>query len=301
MSVTKQIGWGVLFGVVLSCAAAFGQDQDPGTGLERIEKDQQALRSELELIRSELQAIRALLDELKQQADEAAAERERQKHFTPGLRQMDTKLNSIIADLGKLKRTMAAAEQAKKRVDDTIYEIEIGTSPVRGARNAPVTIVEFADFQCPFSIREWPKIKTILGKYPGQVRFVLKHYPLSRHKEARPAHAATILAGQQLGDEGCWKMHDLIIANPKELGIADLRAHAETLGLDLERFDELMADPAAIDALLAPDHAAAKKCNVRGTPTVLINGLKLAKRGLADYEARIAALLKEGGRAEKQE
>lgn len=248
------------------------------------------MRSELESIRCELQIIRELLTELKQRESAPVRSAEALQDAGPDLAQVDKKLDTILAQLGALRRTVAA-EQAKNRADTTVYKIDIGTSAIRGARDAPVTIIEFADFQCPFCIREWPKLKQILDEYPDKVRFVFKHFPLSRHTKAKPAHAATILAKELLGDDGFWRMHDLIVGNPKKLEPADLRKHAEALGLDLARFDELMANPTKIDQLLAADLAEARKCAVRGTPTILINGLKLADRSIDGYKTRIAEIL----------
>ena len=197
----------------------------------------------------------------------------------------------LRADIRKIQTPRTAAVP-KTPPDTTVYTITIGNSPVLGAKNAPVTIVEFGDFQCPYSIREFPKLKQILKKYPDQVRFVLKHYPLRFHKKAPPAHAAAELARREQGPKAFWEMHDLIVANPKKLEIADLRGYAKTMKLDLQQFDTVMADPEKINELLKDDLAEAKKCNVRATPTVLINGLKMTNRTLQGYQSRINQILK---------
>ena len=176
--------------------------------------------------------------------------------------------------------------------DMTIYKINSDGAPFLGSEEAPVTIVEFGDFQCPYSVREYPKIQQILKQYPEKVRFVFKHYPLRFHKKAPPAHAAAELARREQGPKAFWKMHDLILANPKKLEISDLRRYAQTLNLDLNHFDSVMADPEKINDLLKTDLAEAKKCQVRATPTVLINGLKMTNRTLAGYQARINQILK---------
>jgi protein-disulfide isomerase len=210
-------------------------------------------------------------------------------------------INHLGADIRKMQTAQAQAPAARPAVqpktnrpppDTTVYTIDISDSPVLGAKEAVVTIVEFGDFQCPYCVREFPKIKQILQQYPDQVRFVLKHYPLRFHKKAPPAHAAAELARREQGPKAFWKMHDLIMANPKKLEIADLRSHAQSLKLDLEQFDAVMADPEKIAELLKTDLAEAKKCKVRATPTVLINGLKMTNRTLAGYQARIYQILK---------
>jgi protein-disulfide isomerase len=180
----------------------------------------------------------------------------------------------------------------KKPVDTTVYDVNIGASPTLGPADAPVTIVEFSDFECIYCAREFPRIKKMLNDYPGKLRVVFKHYPLKFHKKAKPAHAAAELAFQEQGNNGFWQMHDMIFANPKDLEIATLRGYAETLGLDMKKFDEVINDPEQITNMLQPDYAEAKKCKVTGTPTVMINGLKLAgNRSIGNYKARIDRIL----------
>jgi protein-disulfide isomerase len=89
-----------------------------------------------------------------------------------------------------------------------------------------------------------------------------------------------------------WQMAVLIMANPKKLEIADLRGYAQSLNLDLKQFDTVMADAEKINELLKADLAEAKKCKVRATPTVLINGLKMTNRTLPGYQSRINQILK---------
>jgi protein-disulfide isomerase len=189
--------------------------------------------------------------------------------------------------------TAAPSAATKPRpIDTTVYDVKVDSSPILGKADAPVTIIEWADFQCPFCAREYPKLKEILAAYPDKVRIVFKHRPLGFHKQAKPAHAAAQLAMEQGGSELFWKMHDTIIAGPKALAIKDLRGYAETLNLDLAKFDEVMADPNKIDELIKTDLAAAAKCKVNATPTVMINGLKLSARSIETYKARIDSLLK---------
>jgi len=175
--------------------------------------------------------------------------------------------------------------------DMTVYKVDIGESPILGDQDAPVTIVEFGDFQCPYCLKEYPKIKNILQEYPAKVRYVFKHYPLKFHKKAGYAHAAAELARREKGPQAFWKMHDWIMANPKKLEISSLRNLAQSIGLDLKQFDSIMADPEKINELLKIDMAEAKKCKVRVTPTVLINGIKMTNRTAEGYKNRINQIL----------
>ena len=180
----------------------------------------------------------------------------------------------------------------KKPVDTTVYDVNIGSSPSLGPEDAPVTIVEFSDFECVYCAREFPKIKQLLNDYPGKIRVVFKHYPLKFHKKARLAHAAAELVFRLKGNDAFWKMHDMIFANPKNLEVSDLRGYAETLGLDMAEFDKVFDNQKQIDNLLKTDYIEAGRCKVTSTPTVMINGLKLAgSRTVENYKMRIDQIL----------
>ncbi len=206
---------------------------------------------------------------------------------------MDDKFKAVMAKLEEVKKAAAAkASPPRKKADTTVYNVNIGDSPYLGAKDATVTIVEFSDFQCGFCVREVPKLKKLVEQYPNDVKVVFKHYPLSFHKKAKPASAAAIFAQRQKGNDAFWEMHDKIIAGgTKKLDVPILRSYAEEMGLDLAGFDAVMASSAEIDKLLKPDMDEAKKCKVRGTPTVLVNGLKQSPRTPEAYKARIDKIL----------
>ncbi|MCP4594742.1 MAG: thioredoxin domain-containing protein, partial [bacterium] len=257
---SKQARWtlvaAAIVGVLVFASPAV-RAEDPPPSNQELKQGQESLKTELGEVKSELQAVRK-------------------------------DLKRVLAELTAIKRGQAAKPKKpnKRKADTRVYDVKTGNSPTLGPDNAKVTIVEFADFQCPYCIREFPKIQQMLKEYPNDVRFVFKNFPLSFHKQAKPVHAAGVLAAKK-DTQTFWKMHDLILANPKKLAVAELRKHAESLGMDLEKFDMVMADSAQIDALLAADMAEAKRCGVRGTPTVLVNGLKLANRKIDGYKGRI--------------
>lgn len=245
----------VLGFVLFSSATAKESD----TEMQSIKKAIESLHAELSNLQKELQALRQ-------------------------------DMRRVLAELRSLKASQAKPI-VKRQPDTHIYEVTIGSSPVLGPKDAPVTIVEFYDFQCPYCIREYPKIKKIVQEYPDKVRVVLKHFPLSFHKKAKPAHATAELAKREGGSEAFWKMHDMIMSHPGKLDITNLQEYAESLKLNLAKFDEVMADEKKIDELLKADISEARKCNVRGTPTILINGLKLFDRSLKGYKTRIDQIL----------
>ena len=207
--------------------------------------------------------------------------------------------NDLKKVLGKMDIEDSHSKK-KKPVDTTVYDVNIGSSPSLGPEDAPVTIIEFSDFECVYCAREFPKIWQLLEDYPGNIRVVFKHYPLKFHKKAKPAHAAAQLAFQQKGHEAFWEMHDMIFASPKNLEISNLRGYAESLKLDMAEFDKVLDDQTVINNMLQADYAEARRCKVTGTPTVLINGLKLAgSRTVENYKIRINQILAAAERAKQ--
>jgi protein-disulfide isomerase len=212
------------------------------------------------------------------------------------LRLVRSDLRKVLTELAAIKRSTAAAAKkpAPRKADTTVYKIDTKTSPYLGPENAPVTIVEFSDFQCPYCIREYPKIQQVLKEFPNQVKFVFKHYPLAFHKKAPAVHAATELAFREKGNDAFWKMHDMILKEPKKLDPKQMLSYAEQLDLDTVQLGQALEDQEKVEALLAPDKAAAGKCKVRGTPSVYVNGLKITNRTVEGYRARIKQILNAG-------
>ena len=114
--------------------------------------------------------------------------------------------------------------------------VETGSAPSRGNPKAPVTILEFSDFQCPYCVRARPVVNQVREAYGDKVRFVFRHFPLDFHAQAQKAGEAAACAGEQ---GKFWEMHDLLWENASKLQVADLKAHAGALGLDGAAFDDL--------------------------------------------------------------
>jgi protein-disulfide isomerase len=145
------------------------------------------------------------------------------------------------------------------------------TGPSLGPAEAPVTIVEFSDFQCPFCGRAVSVVEALHARYPDTVRIVYRHLPLSFHEHARLAAIASVCADEQ---GRFWDYHDRLFDDQKALAREDLIAHAEALGLDRRAFEACLVAPepaAVVDA----DLSAAEEVGATGTPTFFVNGLKL--------------------------
>ena len=155
--------------------------------------------------------------------------------------------------------------------EDAAYAIDIEGAPIRGTpMEAPVTIVEFSDFECPFCGQAHPILERVLRRFEGRVRLAFKHYPLPLHEHAIPAAKAAIAAGRQ---GRFWEMHDLLFAHQDALTPSDLEGYAARLGLDLERFRaDMEAEETA--ALIERNRAEGREAGVRGTPSIYINGHK---------------------------
>jgi protein-disulfide isomerase len=143
-----------------------------------------------------------------------------------------------------------------------------GGHPTLGPNNAPVKMIEFADFQCPFCKRSEDAIQAIHKKYGNQVQLVFMDFPLSFHPHAMPAANAARCAASQ---GKFWQYHDALFADQSKLDPADLKATAKKLGLDTAKFDACF-DKNQFSQEIQQDLEEGHKLSVNGTPTFFING-----------------------------
>ena len=158
--------------------------------------------------------------------------------------------------------------------DLTVYRVPVGASPARGPAGAPVTIVEFADFQCPYCVRAEESLKQVASRYGDKVRLVWKDMPLPFHKRAEPAAELGAEAFAQKGAAGFWKAHDLLLAQNGQLEDADLEGVAKAAGLDAARATQSLAQHRHL-AAIEDDSDLAEDLDATGTPTFFVNGRKL--------------------------
>ena len=170
-----------------------------------------------------------------------------------------------------------------------VYTIAPGTSPIIGKKDAPVTIVEFSDLQCPFCARFYPVVKDAVAAYPDKVRLIIKNFPLPFHSNARPAAKLAMAANEQGKFQG---MMESLLANGADVTEPKIKEYAQKLGLDYNR---LMADYKNQDARwerqVQDDMQLAAGVDVRGTPTFYLNGHKTNARDLNSFKAQINAIL----------
>jgi protein-disulfide isomerase len=151
--------------------------------------------------------------------------------------------------------------------------------PARGPANAPIEMIEFSDFQCPYCLKANPTVNQVLSTYGDRIRFVYRHYPLPNHPNARPAAEAAQCANEQ---GKFWPYHDQLFARGGRLSDTELKTAAGEAGLDAAAFDRCVAThkyKADVDA----DIAAGDEAGVSGTPAFYINGRMLT--GAQPFEA----------------
>jgi protein-disulfide isomerase len=158
----------------------------------------------------------------------------------------------------------AAAPEAK-------VNIKLGDAPVKGSASAPVTLIEFSDFQCPFCSRVNPTLKQIEDDYKGKVKIAFRNLPLPFHDKAHLAAEAALAANEQ---GKFWPMHDKLFANQQALDRPALEGYAQELGLNMSKFKAAL-DSGKFKDKVDQDAKEGASFGATGTPTFFINGTRL--------------------------
>lgn len=192
----------------------------------------------------------------------------------------------VFGTVGRLSPTRRA--RALLGVTEAIVDLKLPVDAerdhIRGAFDAPVTVVEYGDFECPYCGRAEPVVRELLADF-ANVRYVWRHLPLTDvHPHAQLAAEATEAAGEQ---GAFWEMHDLLLTHQNALNPTDVLSYAEQLGLDLDGFREHMVKRMGVDRV-AEDIESADLSGVTGTPTFFINGRR--HHGAYDIVALSAAV-----------
>src|SRR5262249_14182594 len=203
-----------------------------------------------------------------------------------------TKPADLYAALTKDGLTKAAAPPPQPGQPDpnTVYKAEVGNSPIRGAKNAKVTIVLWSDFQCPFCGRVEPTFKQVLDAYPKDVRIVWKNEPLPFHPNAMPAAEAAMAANEQ---GKFWEFHDKLFSDQQKLGTDAYDQYAKDLGLNMDKFHAAITSH-KFKKVIDEESAAGTKLGARGTPTYFINGkVMVGAQPFDAFKTRVEAAIKE--------
>jgi protein-disulfide isomerase len=194
---------------------------------------------------------------------------------------------AVKGEIAKMLKERAVGQSRKTFVDKLKQETKVETmlpplllpkvevaaeGPSKGESNAPITIVEFSDFECPFCSRAEDSVKKVMEVYKGKVRLVYRDFPLPFHGKAQKASEAALCAQ----DQGkYWEMHERLFANQQALALPELKAHAKTLGLEGGKFDQCL-DSGAKAPIVEASKKAGEAVGVNGTPAFFINGRPLS-------------------------
>ena len=189
------------------------------------------------------------------------------------------------------QRRIAALLGGDEPLVDLAYDVDAERDHVRGPIDAPVTVVEYGDFECPYCGIAEPPVRELLRDF-ADVRYVWRHLPLSDvHPNAQLAAEASEAAAAQ---GAFWPMHDVLLSHQDALQFADLVGYAEQLGLDVERFTHHLRKHATANRI-ADDVEGADLSGVTGTPTFFVNGRR--HYGAYDIATLSAAVRQAGARA----
>jgi protein-disulfide isomerase len=177
--------------------------------------------------------------------------------------QRQAQMQKVVGELQK---------QANLKVDLPQPRVQVAADgPTRGPKDAPVTIVEFSDFECPYCGAAHDTVEQVMNTYAGKVRLVYRQFPLSFHPHAEKAAEASLCAA----DQGkFWEYHEVLFKNQKKLDLPDLKAHAGEVGMDAQKFGQCLESgdkKKSVDV----DQQAGLAAGVGGTPAFFINGIFL--------------------------
>jgi protein-disulfide isomerase len=217
---------------------------------------------------------------------------------TEDIKALKEQNEKILAKLADMDRKLANLKPPTRRGPppedySKVHDIDLTGAAIRGNPEAPITIVEFSDFECPYCARVQTPIKGVLDKYPDKVKLVFKHFPLAFHKNAKPTAIASLAAQEQ----GCfWEFHDALFeaTAKRQLDAAKIDEYAAQAGCDVEKFKaDLEKNREAYAKRVDADYKHGQSVAVRGTPTLYFNGKKLRDRTVDGISRLVEAALKE--------
>ncbi len=229
------------------------------------------------------EAFKAKIDEEIKNADALI------KKGTPVAKVYDELMKNAKAEVAAAPAGGGDDEDSKK-----VYKVDAGNAPMTGAKNAPITIVIFSDFQCPFCSKVVPTMKEIEEKYKGKVKIAFRNFPLPFHDKAQLAAEAGLAANEQ---GKFWEMHDKMFGNQQAIDRPGLEKSASEIGLNMDKFKSAL-DSGKFKSAVAADVTYANGLGGgMGTPTFFINGRKVSgAMPFASFQQVIDEELKKAGK-----
>ncbi len=176
------------------------------------------------------------------------------------------------AQIEQILEKLRAAAKIEVLMERPRVEVSVDDDPSMGTPGAPITLIEFSEFQCPFCKRTRPTIDKILETYKDKVHYVFRDFPLSFHKQAPMAAKAANCAGEQ---DKYWDYNHMLFENQREIAPENLKTYAENLKLNMKKFDECLASDKG-DKEIEKDTQDGMQAGVSGTPAYFINGIFLS-------------------------
>ena len=220
------------------------------------------MNKEMEVAKKKI-TDKAVMDFLKDRIDDPSQAPQHIKDQVKGI----LHLQNIVADYTKKN----PIEMYLKRPPAPELNLNLEGSPTWGNKDAPVTIVEYSDFQCPYCQKADDKVVKPLKKKYGKskIKVVFKHFPLSIHPEAKPASEASMCVHEQNQDK-FWAYHDELFKNPRALGEEDLKNYAKKVGVDVAKFEECFKSK-KYAAKVQADFDEGVRVGVNSTPSFFVN------------------------------
>jgi protein-disulfide isomerase len=198
-------------------------------------------------------------------------------------KELEEKIEKLEKAVEELKKGAAPAQRPPQPEQTAAYSIPVGESAILGNPNAKINVSVFTDYQCPFCARVDPMLHEVIKdpELKDKVNVVFKHFPLSFHKDAKPASKAALAAKEQ-GNENFWKMSEKLYANQRELTPENFSKWAKEIGIDVKKFEaDLKNNDAKYEALIAEDMKVGQtSAKVRGTPSIFVGGWELKQRSV---------------------
>jgi len=189
------------------------------------------------------------------------------------------------AAVTKVLQAKAATFVEARVPEDTgqVFNIDVTNNPVRGPKTAPVRIVEFSDFQCPYCAELQKTLEQVLKAFPKDVQVVYKQYPLNIHQFARQAAAASLFAQ---GQGKFWELHDKMFQGFTQISDENIRKWVGEVGLNLADYDKAM-QTGRFEPVIQKDMADGAAAKVLGTPTLFVNGKRIHDRSFDGFKKSI--------------
>ncbi len=206
--------------------------------------------------------------------------------LTMGCQTADKKLTEEIDKLekrmAKLEKRLIFPNRKAPPKQQAAYKIPLAQSHIKGDKTAPVDLVVFSDYQCPFCAKVDPLLQEAVKDpaFKGKIKLVFKHFPLSFHKNAKPAAKAAIAAGEQ---GKFWEMSEKLYSDQRNLTPINFAKWAKEIGLDVAKFQkDLKANDGKYDKIIKDDmQVGIKEAKVRGTPNIFVGGWELKERSVS--------------------